>query len=281
MTAAMDTVLGKSFSRLGGAKPRVLASAMAYNLFFATVPLVFAFIAVASLAGRDAEALAELDAFLSVLPDTVAGFIRDIIESAASVLGDAGGIAAVLSVLVAIWSGSRATLTLMEAIEVIEGEVDDRSWIIKRAAGIAATIGLVLALLVVVAALVLSDSIIAILEEVGSGRIATLVDVLAEPVAALALAAFLVGFFTWAPPEPLPGRWTATLVAGGGITLASIGFGWASSLGMLSDSTTFAILGSVALVLLWLYIISYVLLAATAFSVTLSSDHPEQPLWSE
>jgi uncharacterized BrkB/YihY/UPF0761 family membrane protein len=281
VTAAMDTVFGKSFSRLGAAKPRVLASAMAYNLFFATVPLLFAFIAIASLAGRDAAALAELEEFLSVLPDTVALFIRDVVESAADVLGDSGGIAAAISIVVALWSGSRATLTLMEAVEVIEGEVDHRSWVAKRAVGLTAAIGLVLALVVLVLALVLSDAVIALLQGLGTDGVAGLVDVLAEPVAALALAGFLLGFFTWAPPEPPPGKGPASPAPPGGIGVASWGFGWVSGLGAFSESPTFAILGSVALVLLWLYIISYVLLAATAFAVTLSSDDPDRPLWSD
>ena len=66
-------------------------------------------------------------------------------------------------------------------------------------------------------------------------------------------------------------------IAAAGALAPPIAAAWGWRWAMLSAAG----IPAIALVLLWLYIISYVLLAATAFSVTLSSDHPEQPLWSE
>ncbi len=278
VNAAMETILGRSVLRLTGAKPRVLASAIAYNLFFAAVPLVFGVIAIASLAGRTDEALRELADLLAVLPAQVAAFLIDLVEGSAEVLGDSTGIAVFVSLAVALWSGSRAALTLMEALEVIEGQNDTRSFVTKRLIAIAATLGLIIALLFVVTALVLGEVIVLVLEGAGSDLAATAVDLLAEPVAGVVLVLFLVGFYEWAPPDPFPAKWTSTLVSAGGIAVASWAFGWLVGAGLFGESTTLAVLGSVALVLIWLYLVSYVLIVAAAFSFTISNE-PEEPSW--
>ena len=89
------------------------------------------------------------------------------------------------------------------------------------------------------------------------------------------LVLFLVGFYQWAPPNPFPGKWTSTIVSAAGIVLASWAFGWVVSAGLFAESTTLAVLGSVALVLIWLYLVAYVLIAAAAFSFTVATGSEE------
>lgn len=272
VAAATQTLVGRTAERLGSAKPRVLASAVAYNLFFAAVPLFLAFIALASLVGRDEAALTELEKLLAdALPGQIATFITDLLEGVQSTLGDATITTAVISLVVALWSGSRATVTIVEALDEIEGIDDDRPWIQIRAIGYAGSAGLVLTLVAMVLTLVLGDAIVDFLRRLDIDGAANVVEVAAEPLAGLLLLVFLYALFRWGPPEPLPGTLTATLVSAVGIVLASLGFGLATQFDVFGESATFAVLGGVALVLLWLYVIAYVLITAASFSVTLAS----------
>lgn len=281
-TAAMDSVVGRSAERLSGSRPGVLASAIAYNLFFASVPLVFGFIALVSLLGQDEQAMAELEVVLgdAGLPDQVVAFITDLLTGAQEVLGDATITAAVIALAVALWSGSRAALTLIEALQVIEREEDPRSFVQKRLVGMLSSAGIILSIVAVVLTVVLSEAIIGALEQLGFEEASGLVEALALPLGALVVVLFFAGFFRWAPPEPLPGAWTATFVSVAGIGLASWGLSFVAGLDVFTGSTTFAILGSVAFVLLWMYVIAYVIIVAASFAVTMARPEAEPEVWT-
>jgi uncharacterized BrkB/YihY/UPF0761 family membrane protein len=91
------------------ADPFLMSAAIAYNAFFALVPLAFAAVAALSIAGTDDEAIARVQEMVADgLPDQVGAFVIEIFQETQQAAGDVGTVVLVISLLVAVWSGSRA-----------------------------------------------------------------------------------------------------------------------------------------------------------------------------
>jgi membrane protein len=241
--------------RLARADVMLYAAAVAFNSFFALVPLMLVAVASASFLGRDLDALDRtLESVELFAPEAVAEVIRDVIIDVQNQLDGRQTVLVVIGVLAALFIGSRAVLAMQRALARVEGQVEHRPRWEVRLTGIGLTLAAGSALVGTTFLLVLGGAFSDFIEEkTGIGLLATLFELLRIPLASLGLFVFLRVFYHWGPPEPLPAAGTAALVATTGTVGTSLLFGWYLSKAA-EFGTTVGALGGFAFALLWLYI---------------------------
>lgn len=233
----------------------VNAAAVAYNAFLGLVPLTLALIGMAAVVGRDAAAVARVERALQpIAPDAVTEFITELMVDAGARVGGSSLWLIVVSALVTLFLGSRAVVTLQRTLATVEQRVEARPPLQLRLVGIALTVAGGISLMLASSLLVAGRHLFQFLA--GLTGVEGLIDLwrwLRVPVAAVGLYLFLLAFYRWGPPRPLPKAWLAALVATGGVILGSLGFGLYLSLAP-EMGATFGALGAVAVALVWLYV---------------------------
>jgi uncharacterized BrkB/YihY/UPF0761 family membrane protein len=249
----------------------VLASAIAFNLFFALVPTLFAVLSGMSLLGRSDETINRAaDSIAGLVPRSVATFLTDpdtgLLVEVSNYLQGATGWVIFFTLVIAIWSGSRGSLTLIAALARVENEEETRPWWRLRLTGMALTGAFALTLLVGSVALVAGARI-----DEWLGEHLTWIEpvsIIAIPGAGAVVFLFLAAFYRWGPPRPLPGAPRAAAMATFGILVVSLLMRWI--LGLLPRPASLAVLGGVAILLLWLNLVAWVMLVAASSAAAVS-----------
>ena len=243
------------WKRLRRADVPLYAAAVAFNSFFALVPLLLVLVVAASFLGRDVGALDRtLESVELFAPAAVTDVIRDMILDVEAQLDGRQGILIALGVLLSLYTGSRAIVAMQRALARVEGQVEHRSRWHVRLIGVGLTLAAGSALILTSFLLVVGGVFTEFIEEeTGAGFLATVYSILRIPLASLGLFIFLRVLYHWGPPEPLPATWIAALVGTAGTLGASLLFGvYLSNADALG--TTVGALGGVAFALLWLYV---------------------------
>lgn len=257
--------------RLKHADISTSAAAVAYNAFLAVVPLTTALLGVASLVGKNADTVARVRESLEpVAPETVTDFVVDLLRDANRQVGGGEFLLIAGSIVVALFLGSRAVVAMQRALAAVENKTERRKAVAMRLVAIGLTIGAGVALILTSFLLLSGRRAIEFLADwTGLGFLDTLWASLRVPLSALGMFLFLLAFYQWGPPEPLPKSWLAAVVATVLVVLASIAFGLYLSLSP-NLGATFGTLGAVAIALVWLYIGAFgVLLGAVVVAYTL------------
>ena len=243
------------WNRLRRADVMLYAAAVAFNSFFALVPLLLVAVAAASFLGRDVDALDRtLDSVELFAPAAVTDVIRDVIIDVEEQLDGRQTVLVVVGVLASLFIGSRAVIAMQRALARVEGQAEHRPRWEVRLTGIALTLAAGTALLGTTLLLVIGGAFSEFIEDkTGVGLLATLFGLLRIPLASVGLFAFLRVFYHWGPPAPLPAPGTAALVGTGGTVGVSLLFG-AYLQNADAFGTTVGALGGVAFALLWLYV---------------------------
>lgn len=249
--------------RFSAAGPAVLAGAIAYNIIFALIPGGVVLITAASFFGKTTEAQDETVRVLSLIaPEDVANAIKDVLAAASGIVTGREGIVIVFGAVLALWFGTRAVLTIMRVLTRVEGIDEDRPWWETRliATGLTIAVGLALALSSVL--IIAGQAIRDWLQELT--QLAWPVEwwaALRIPVASISLLGFFWLLYRFAPPRRLPGTWMAAFMATGGMVGLSLGLQYyldkAGGLG-----ATYATFGAVGLLLLWLFVVSYMIIVS-------------------
>jgi membrane protein len=231
------------------------AAAVAYHAFLAMVPLCLALLGAAAFIGGSEAALGRVDDALAALaPEPVREFITGLLREADSRVGGLKGWLIPGSVLVAVFLGSRAVMALQRALAQADSGTERRPALQMRLVAAALTAGGGLVLLLASSLLVVGRHLFDLLAEItGLGMLDEVWAWLRLPATAAGVFGFLVAFYRWGPPQPLPHSWLAAAVGTAGVLGSSLVFGaylrLAPTLG-----ATFGVLGAVALALVWLYL---------------------------
>jgi membrane protein len=250
------------FDRVKDADPLLMSAAIAYNFFFALVPLAVAAVSALSLFGRSEEEVESLQQFVSdVFPPEVAQFILEIIEEASDMVGDEQGPVIVISLLVAIYAGSRGIYAVQKALRQIQDVEEDRPYWRVRGLGFLFTLGAGVAVVAGYVILLFGQFFASFLQRYGLD-VGLLSDLSAGVLAAWVML-LLWAIYQLGPPIPFPRAFIASVLATGVIALMT----WAAAyfiptFGLGSD--TLAVLGAVGIVLIWLYAIGFVVIVVPA-----------------
>jgi uncharacterized BrkB/YihY/UPF0761 family membrane protein len=243
--------------RLARSDPFLIAGAIAYNVVFALIPLIFAAVAALSMISLGDDVLAWLAGVISQgAPADVGQLVDSTIQETEVFIGSMGPVVLVGSLLVALWSGSRAIYAIQKALRLTEGVQDQRrAYWAARSIGILLTLGAGVALIVAYVVLLLGGWVVEVLREAGLsvGQLTTTSTL----VIAAWLVAVLFAVYRWGIAVPIrkpliSAGVTATLLVGatwlGAVMVPSIGGG------------TAAALGSLGVILVWSYAVGFIVI---------------------
>ena len=242
------------------ADPLLMGAAFAFNSLFAVVPLALAFVSTLTLFDRTQEVLDNTYVFLEeALPPDIAGFLTQIlVDSVASVENNRAAII-VVTVLIALWSGSRAVYTVQKALRLVEDPDSEVGYVRMRSTGILVTVGAGAGVIVGYTAVVFGTRISEMIESWIPGNDLGLTSVVLATIALLWVFALLFAVYRWGGPEPIrrPAI-TAALVTG----VIGLGTWGAMNVIPVEAAASVAVFGSLGIILTWLYGVGVVVVGA-------------------
>lgn len=236
-----------------------LAAQCAYALVFSMFPFLIFLVSLAAFMPQGEPRGPALSPELSA---QVPGPVREIVEKRVEEVASTDRTGALtIALLVAIWSATAGATTLVSSINRAYDIVEKRSFVKRRLVGLMLTLA--------GAVLILLPSIWGwfggvtgrVLERIGLGPAAVIVDWLRWPVILAGALFWLVLLFRVAPEGQKKFRWISP-----GAILAAVGFvatnrGFSLYVERATDmSVTYGALGGFIALLLWLYVTSFVLL---------------------
>ncbi|EAR49692.1 Ribonuclease BN [Oceanicola granulosus HTCC2516] len=233
---------------------------MAFYGLLALFPAITAMIAIAGLVMEPAQITEQLQALGGMLPQDAADILIGQAQEVAGSREGGLGLAAVLGILLALYSASKGVSSLMEGINVAYDEEDQRGFIKRTALTLALTLVLIVGIVLGLASTVVLP---AVLNVVDLGPVTEIL------IAAFRWALLLVlavgGFallYRFAPDRSSARmKWLTPGAIVGCILwiVATVGFAiYADNFGSYNES--FGALGGVIVLLMWLWLSSYAVL---------------------
>jgi membrane protein len=262
-------VLLRVASELGRDRVAFLAAAIAFYAMLALFPTLIAIVSLYGLLFDPSGVTQQLTLVSRLLPPEVALNIQQqalsIVQSSRTELTLGFG----LSLVGALWSSSLGALALIRALNVAYNEVETRSFFQLRGLALVFALGLVLFVVITLSVLALAPGILAL---VGIDRTAQLPF---RVLRWLALAATVPGVLTLAyryAPNRRPARWQWVVV--GAIVAAALWLMASSGLAVYVDhvmalNRTYGALSSGVVLMLWLYVSSFVVLVGAELNAEL------------
>ena len=256
--------------KIGKDNISIIAGGTAFFLLLGVVPTLAALISIYGLVANPTDIQAQFAALSQVLPTEV----RTILETQMTRIAEqdkTAGIAAVISIGLALWGCGAAIKTVMNALNIIYHEEEKRGYVKLTLTALGLALCLILMGVVAIGLIVALPPILA---HVGLGDAArTLVSLLRWP---FLLAVALVGVgvvyrygpsrekpkWTWVSP----GAVTATLIWLVGSALFAL---YAQHFG--SYNKTYGSLGAVVVLMMWMYLSAFALLLGA--EINAESEH--------
>jgi membrane protein len=254
------------WSEFSVVKAGTYASSIAYFTFLSLIPLLAICISLVSIAGIDEQEVVGL--LVAVVPDALKDLVRGLVNDAFS----RSGIAFSLSTIVLLWSASKGVKALRGGLNAAFAVKESRS----APAVVAISIGTVIVLGVLIAAMmyiVFNKGVMSVVTSIVPGfQQSGLMNVLA-PILVLAFGVLILDVCYSLLPAgtrrfstQLPGAALATLACG------VLSFGFRVYVDHFGDFTVlYGSIATVALLLMWIYFMSYIIIAG-AFVNRLLSD---------
>lgn len=250
----------------------LLAAGVAFFAMLALVPSLVALVSTYGLVADPAEIERSVDETLAAAPDEVRNLVTSQLGSIVESEPTGLRLGAVVGLVVALWSASAGVKHLVEAVHRAYGGPDTRGFVKLRVLSLALTLGAILLLVVTIALVVVVPQ--ALDGDGTEGALRSVVLIARWPVfAALALVALAV-LYRFAPDRQPP-RWhwlspgavLATIVW----VVASIGFSiYTDNFGTYNE--TYGALGAIVVVMLWLYISAYAIIAGAELNAEVEKE---------
>lgn len=238
----------------------MLAGGVAFFAFLAVFPALIAAVSLYGLVADPSTVSRQVQSVAGLLPKEAQPLIADQLNSVVTSSGGALGIGLVVSLLAALWSASSGTSNLMQAVNLAYDEKESRGFLRTRGIALLLTIGAVVFVLVTLALVAVAPAVLDTL------RLGVVGVVLAQVVRWVLLVGLVVGalavVYRVAPDRDAPQlAWVSTgsLVAAALWIVGSVGFSlYVNNVG--SYNKTYGALAGVVVLLLWLYLTSFIVL---------------------
>jgi membrane protein len=238
----------------------MLAGGVAYFAFLAIFPALIAAITLYGLIADPAEVADQVRSLAGMLPQETQPLIVNQLNSLVSTSGGALGVGLVVSLLAALWSASSATGNLIQAVNLAYDEEETRGFLKMRAIALLLTLGAIVFMLVTLTLVAVVPPLLDALPIGTAGRVVAQVVrwvlLLAMVITALAVV------YRAAPDRDAPRfSWVSVgaLVAAALWLIGSALFSvYVNYFG--SYNKTYGALAGVVVLMLWLYLTSYIVL---------------------
>jgi membrane protein len=237
-----------------------LAGGVAFFAFLAIFPAMIAALTIYGLVADPAQVAQQVEGLAAMLPEQTQPLIADQLRSVVSSSDSALGVGLIVSLLAALWSASSGTGNLVQAVNLAYDEEETRGFMKLRGTALLLTLG---AIVFVLVALTLVAVVPVLLDALPLGPVGTvLAQVLRWTLLLAVVVVALAVVYRVAPDRDAPRfRWASTgaLVAAALWIAGSMLFSfYVDSFG--SYNKTYGALAGVVVLLLWLYLTSYVVL---------------------
>ena len=253
-------IVGRAWKETKNDNISLLAAGVAFFAFLAIFPAAIAAISIYGLVADPSTVAKQVEDLASGAPDETRTLLTEQLTAITSNSGGALGVALIVSILGALWSASGGMGNLIKAINIAYDEEETRKFVKLKSLSLALTLG---AILFVVVAVGLIAVLPAVLNSVGLGSIATVAAQVARFVGlVVAVMIALAIVYRYAPDRDNPKfAWTSqgAVIAGVIWVVASVAFAlYAQFSG--SYSKTYGALAGVIILMMWLYITSFIVL---------------------
>jgi membrane protein len=253
-------VTRRAFKESSADNVGILAGGIAYAAFLAIFPALIAGISLFGLVADPQTIAQQAEGVLAALPEAAQPLIRDQIVALTQTSDQALSWSLAISILLALWSASSGTSSLMTGINIAYDEQESRNFVKLRGTALLLTLG---AIVFVLLTLALVAVVPAVLNALALG---TFVNVIVQIVRwALLVVLIIIALavvYRLAPDRDAPKfTWTSVgaLVAAVLWVIASLGFSlYVNNFG--SYNKTYGALAGVVVLLLWLYLTGYIIL---------------------
>lgn len=250
----------------------LMAAGVAFFSLLALVPALAALVALYGLLRSPAEVQADIASLASVLPADAQGVLDDQLTSLTSSSSAGLGLGLVVSVLLSLWAASGGVSQLISAVNVAYDEEDSRGFVKRRGLALLLTLGAIVMVLVTFSLVAVLPAVLSV---VGLDGVAgTVVGLLRWPLLGLLMVVALAVLYRVAPDrEDARWRWVSwgSVVAVGLWLLGSVLFSVYVSR-FSSYNETYGSLGAVVVLLLWLYLSSFIVLLGAELNVELEKQ---------
>jgi membrane protein len=253
-------VTRRAFKESSADNVGIIAGGIAYAAFLAIFPALIAGISLFGLVADPATIAQQAESVLAALPEAAQPLLRDQIVSLTQTPSGALSFSLIVSILLALWSASSGTSSLMTGINIAYDEQESRNFLKLRGTALLLTLG---AIVFVLLTLALVAVVPAVLNALQLGTfINVIVQVVRWALLIVLIIAALAVVYRLAPDRDAPQfKWTSVgaLVSGVLWVLASLGFSlYVNNFG--SYNKTYGALAGVVVLLLWLYLTGYIIL---------------------
>ncbi|MBW3601965.1 MAG: YihY/virulence factor BrkB family protein [Actinobacteria bacterium] len=238
----------------------LMAAGVAFYAMLALFPALIALVTVYGLVADPAQVQSQMETVTAALPEDAASVLADPVASAAGAGRQSLTLGLVVSLLAVLWSASGGVGGLITGVNAAYDESDERNFIVRKGLALLLTLG---AIVFVVVAVIVVAVLPAVLGALGLASVAELtISVLRWPLLALLVMLALAVVYRVAPHRDSPRiRWV-TPGAAIATVLWLLGSGafslYVSSFGSYNE--TYGALAGVIILLLWLFLSSFVVL---------------------
>ena len=236
------------------------AAGVTFYAILAVFPALATLVSIYGLFANPASISQHVNALSGVVPDTGMDIISNQLHSLASASDEALSIDVVIGALLSLWSANAGTKALFAALNVVHGEREKRSFIWLTFLTLCFTLGMLLFVLVALAAIVVAPFV---LSYVGLGQFRNiLLNVLRWPVVLVAITIVLAFLYRFGPSRD-EARWRWVSLGGAFAVIAwligSAAFSW--YVGHFGNfNKTYGSLGAAMGFMTWIWLSSLVIL---------------------
>lgn len=238
----------------------LVSAAMAYYALFAFVPAISSVVLIYAWVSDPSEISGHLASVSQFIPSEIMTMMNEQLKNLSGKASSTLGFGAISALLIALWSASRGTKAVIEALNIIYDEKDRRGFIKLNLIAIGITLAAVVMGILAIAVIV---AIPVITNLFNLGRSTEIIGTGVSWIVLLALFSFFLSFIYRFGPNREKAKWkwvsTGALIAAVLWAIASAGFSfYAKEFGNFNKA--YGSLGAIIVLMMWFWISSFVVL---------------------
>ncbi|MHA3840109.1 YihY/virulence factor BrkB family protein [Sphingomonas aestuarii] len=258
---AWRAILLRVYAMNGFHNLTLMAAGVAFYAFLSFVPLLGAIVMTYGLIADPSTVGRHMDTIFEIVPVDAARLIEDQLIAVVTTAAEQAGLGLVVALAISIFGAMRAASAMIQALNVVYEEEDERNFFQTTLLAALLTVGAVLAAIVgllAAGALGYLGTFVEVLGPTGVVLIQTVTWLVAGAIASAGFA-----FVYRYGPDRARARWQWLSVGSVAATLlwlvATLGFGVYAA-NFANYNATYGALGAVVVLLMWLFVSSYAVL---------------------
>jgi membrane protein len=228
------------------------AAGVTFYALLALFPAIAAFVSIYGLFADPSQIANQLDTLAGILPGGGMEIIRDQLTRVASQSNGSLTLGVIIGLLVSLWSANGGIKALFDALNVVYGEQEQRSFLRLNATSLTFTLAMLCFAIVAIAAIVAVPVILNALPDV----LGTVVNWARWPVMAALIAVMLALIYRYGPNRDKPQwrwiTWGSAFAAVGWLVFSAAFSFYAANFGTFNK--TYGSLGAVIGFMLWIWL---------------------------